>query len=164
MTTERKDGSTSSAYASAQVERGLIEAGVQVAAPPERVFRELASDEVVGWWVRPGVFDTREWSGDVRAGGSWRAAGVGQGRPYALEGEFLEVDPPGRLVHTWRAAQEPAQTTVTYRLEPVAGGTRITLEHGGFTSPQVCAGTAEGWRSSFQRLEEVLGELRPADG
>src|SRR5215471_16522692 len=105
----------SGARAVADLAEGLILATVEIPASPERVFQALASPEVVDWWVRPGVFDTREWTGDARAGGRWRASGVGNGRPYVLEGEFLEVDPPRQLAHTWQAAGAPGTpTTVTY--------------------------------------------------
>src|SRR5262249_10054020 len=129
---------TGTARAVADLAEGYLLASVELAAPPERVFRALTSQEAVGWWVRAGVFDTREWTGGVRVGGGWRASGVAKGRPYALEGEFLEIDPPQRLVHTWRAAGAPgAPTTVTYLLERLGGGTRITLRHTGFTSRDV---------------------------
>ncbi len=62
------------ARAAADLSEGLVLATVEVKAPPERVFRALASEEVTRWWVRPGVFDTRRWSGDVRRGGRWRAS------------------------------------------------------------------------------------------
>ena len=88
------------ARAVADLAEGLLIATVEVPAAAERVFEALASDEVCRWWVRPGVFDTREWTADVRPGGRWRATGVGGGRPYALEGEFIEVDSPHRLLHT----------------------------------------------------------------
>ncbi len=158
----------SRARAVADLADGSILASVEVAARPERVFRALASTEVVEWWVRPGVFDTREWTGDVRAGGRWRASGVGNGRPYALEGEFLEVDPPRTLAHTWHSPGTPAApSAVTYALEPVEGGTRITLRHSGLTSRGVCAGTCIGWETSFQRLAELLavdlGAARPSE-
>jgi uncharacterized protein YndB with AHSA1/START domain len=63
------------ARAVADVAEGLVLASVEVAAAPERVFQALASKEITDWWVRPGVFDTREWTGDVRrvAGGERRA-------------------------------------------------------------------------------------------
>ena len=51
---------------------GSILATVEVAASAERVFRALASREIVDWWVRHGVFDTTQWQGDVRIGGHWR--------------------------------------------------------------------------------------------
>jgi uncharacterized protein YndB with AHSA1/START domain len=152
----RTNVKTSSARSVADLDTGQIIASVEVAASPERVFQALASDDVVDWWVRPGVFDTRAWTGDVRVGGGWRTSGVGNGHPYVLEGEFVELDPPRKLVHTWRAAQESAVTTVTYRLDPVHAGTRVTLHHSGFTSSQTCRNTCLGWETSFERLEEML--------
>jgi uncharacterized protein YndB with AHSA1/START domain len=145
------------ARAVANTARDSIVATVDVPTSPERTFRALASPEITDWWVKPGVFDTREWMGDVRPGGTWRATGEARGRPYALEGEFLETNSPRRLVHTWRMAGVPgAVTTVSYDLEPVDGGTRITLRHSGFTSPEGCDSTALGWQTSFNRLAELL--------
>lgn len=145
------------ARAVADYEAGLILASVEIMATPERVFRALASEEVVKWWVRPGVFDTREWSGEVRVGGRWRASGLGGGRPYVLEGEFLEVDPPRKLVHTWHTVGTPQPpTTVTYVLAPIDGGTRITLRHSGFAAGDQSKGVCVGWETSFSQLEEEL--------
>src|SRR5260370_30045418 len=113
--TEIKSGA---ARALADLAQGEILATVEIAAPPERVFRALTSKEIIDWWVRPGVFDTREWTGDVRKGGRWNASGVARGQPYVLEGEFLEVQPPIKLVHTWQLAWGPsAATTVTCHLQ-----------------------------------------------
>jgi uncharacterized protein YndB with AHSA1/START domain len=148
----------STARAVADLSEGLILATVEIAAPPERVFRALTSKEVTQWWVRPGVFDTREWTGDVRVGGRWEASGVGKDGPYGLEGEFVEIDPPHRLVHTWHPVGAPAAatSTVTYVLEPFDGGTRITLRQSGVTSRASSLGICVGWETSFQKLEELL--------
>jgi uncharacterized protein YndB with AHSA1/START domain len=145
------------AKALANLAEGEILATVEIAAPPERVFRALASKEIIDWWVRPGVFDTREWTGDVRKGGRWRASGVARGQPYVLEGEFLEVQPPTRLVHTWQCVGMPgAPTTVIYHLQPIDGGTRLTLRHTGFVPPDGCGSVCEGWESSFEQLARNL--------
>lgn len=143
---------------------GRIEASLDIAASPERVFRALTSEEICSWWVRPGVFDTRQWSGDLRPGGCWRASGLGNGRPYGLEGEFREVDPPAKLVHTWQVTGAPMPPTlVTYRLQPLAGGTQLRLEHSGFAVPEACVNTSAGWETSFRRLAELLtAENAPA--
>jgi uncharacterized protein YndB with AHSA1/START domain len=137
---------------------GQIVARVEIGAPPARVFQALTSREVVDWWVRPGVFDTREWSGDVRVGGSWRTAGVARGQPYTLEGEYLEVDPPRKLVHTWRGGPGP-ESTVTYLLEPIDGGTRLTLRHTGLVAPDGGDSVKIGWQTSFEKLADVLNGL-----
>jgi uncharacterized protein YndB with AHSA1/START domain len=98
----------------------------------------------------------------VRIGGRWRASGIGRGRPYVLDGEFVEVEPPRRLAHTWHAAGTPgAPTTVTYLLEPLDGGTRVTLRHSGFASRDVCDNTALGWETSLERLAQLLAPERP---
>ena len=148
---------TGSARAVANLDEGSIVATVELTAPAKRVFQALASPEITKWWVRPGVFDTREWSCDVRPGGSWRASGIGGGRAYTLEGEFVEVDAPRGLVHTWRSVAAPGtQTTVAYAVEPIDGGTRVTLRHSGFTKRETCENTAIGWETSFERLAELL--------
>jgi uncharacterized protein YndB with AHSA1/START domain len=149
----------------ADLTEGQILATVELAASPERVFRALASEEIVNWWVRPGVFDTREWAGDVRVGGHWEASGIGGGRPYTLEGAFLEIQPPRKLVHTWHSAGAPAgATTVTYLVELSDSGTRVTLRHSGFGSRQVCSNTCMGWETSFERLADLLAELPTSVG
>jgi len=146
------------ARAVADLAEGLVIATVEVPAAAERVFEALASDEVCRWWVRPGVFDTREWTADVRPGGRWRATGVGGGRPYALEGEFIEVDSPHRLLHTWTLSGAPEATTnVEYVLEPADGGTRVTLRQSRFAGRGACGATALGWETSFEELARMLG-------
>ena len=145
------------ARAVADPAEGELLACVEIAAPPERVFRALTSKEITEWWVRPGVFDTREWSGDVRVGGRWRAAGVTRGQPYVQEGEFLEIEAPQKLVHTWDGAGKPgAPSAVRYLLEVVGGGTRLTLRQAGFASRDVCNAFAIGWETSLERLAEIL--------
>ena len=108
------------ARAAADLPGGFILASVEVAATPARVFAALSSSDVIDWWVRPGVFDTRTWEGDVAVGGRWRTSGIGPRGPYELAGEYLEVDQPSRLVHTWQDPQWPeATSTVTYELSGI---------------------------------------------
>jgi len=95
----------------------------------------------------------------------WTASGVGNGRPYEIGGEFLEVDPPRKLVHIWEGAGIPGgPTTVTYLLEPLEAGTRLTLRHSGFAVPAVCNVTRIAWETSFVRLAEILQASDGAPG
>jgi uncharacterized protein YndB with AHSA1/START domain len=147
------------ARAVADLAQGLIMASVEIAAAPERVFRALTSDEITQWWVRPGVFGTRERIGDVYPRGRWRASGMTRGQPYTQEGEFLEVESPRWLVHTWEGAGKTGKpSTVTYLVEPHAGATRITLRHLGFAARDICSAFAIGWETSFERLAEILAD------
>ena len=145
------------ARAVADPAEGQLLACVEIDAEPERVFRVLTSEEITAWWVRPGVFDTREWSGDVRVGGRWRASGVSAGQPYVREGEFLEIEPPQELIQTWDGAGKPDMpSTVTYLLEPFERGTRLIVRQTGFVSRDVCNAFAIGWETSLNRLAEIL--------
>jgi len=151
------------AMAVADLHEGQILASVEIAAPPERVFEALTSKKIIDWWGLPGVFDTREWTGDVRNGGRWRASGVVRGQSYTLEGEFLEVQPPTRLVHTWQRVDVAGPPTiVTYYLEPIVGGTRLTIHHTGFVPPEACLSTCQGWEASLQQLASALSGTMPA--
>lgn len=139
----------------ADVSRGLILASVDIAAPVERVFRAITSDEITKWWGSPGQYRVTEYTADVRPGGKWRSSGVGaDGHTFSVEGEFREIDPPRLVVHTWVAPWDgDNETVVTYRLEPIEGGTRVTVRHEGFSGrAESCRGHGEGW-------ERVLGWL-----
>lgn len=153
---------TSKARAIADVETGTLLAVVEIAAPPERIFRALTSREIVEWWGAEGLYRTTEWKGDVRVGGRWRTDGVGaDGAPFSVEGEYLEIDPPRTLVHTWQPTWAPGPpTTVRYSLEATADGTRLTLRHHGFTSPDLCRGHSNGWMRVLDWLGAFTG-LRP---
>jgi uncharacterized protein YndB with AHSA1/START domain len=48
-------------------------ASVEVAAPPERVFAALMTNEVERWWKHPGVYRLKDWGGRTFAP---RAAGA----------------------------------------------------------------------------------------
>lgn len=136
---------------------GKILAAVELPKPAERVFDALTGQEVLKWWVNPGVFDTREWSADTRPGGAWHASGLGRGQPYTLEGEFSEVDPPKKLVHTWRSGENSKDSTmVTYLLNQIPDGTRLTLRHEGFREPLTLVRTCIGWETSLEALARLL--------
>jgi uncharacterized protein YndB with AHSA1/START domain len=147
----------------ADVEHGIILATVEIAATPERVFEALTRDEdVLRWWGAEGSYRTTLWEADVRPGGKWRAGGrSADGRPYAVEGEFTEVDAPRKLVFTWRAGWDaPNETRVTYMLEPLDQGTRLTLHHEGFAGRvPACNAHTSGWQRVLGWLQ---ADLRPA--
>jgi hypothetical protein len=41
-------------------------------------------------------------------------------------------------------------------LEPLDGGTRITLRHSGFTSGEACKNVGIGWETSLDQLAAIL--------
>jgi uncharacterized protein YndB with AHSA1/START domain len=86
-------------------------------------------------------------TGDARVGGSVVLADV------ASTCEVLRCEAPNRLDVTWQTGEET--TVVTLRLRPVDGGTELTLEHLGITSPSA-AGYGSGWERQLGRLEDFV--------
>jgi uncharacterized protein YndB with AHSA1/START domain len=145
-----------SARSIADIERGVILARVEIAAAPERVFCALTDpDEIPRWWGSAEVYQTETWSADFRVGGAWRADGRGaDGRPFSVSGRFLEIDPPRKVVQTWKPDWDGGhETTLTYELVAIDGGTRLTVRHEGFV------GRAESCEQHSQGWEMVMGWL-----
>jgi uncharacterized protein YndB with AHSA1/START domain len=145
------------ARAIADLADGVVLATVDIAAPPERVFAALTDPkELAAWWGSPETYRADHWETDVRVGGKFVSRGHGRdGKPFSVTGEYLVIDSPRRLVHTWRYDWgSDTKTTVAYALDPIDGGTRVTVRHAGFAPNSAgCSGHAAGW-------EGVLGWLR----
>ena len=142
----------------ASVDAGIIKAEIEIAATPERVFRSLTDPvELAAWWGSDEMYRTFDWAIDLRAGGKWSTQALGtDGTKGTVDGEYIEVDPPKRLVYTWRPSWDDyAVTTVQYDLEATTAGTRLRVTHTGFGDrAMAAAGTGEGWK----RVLEWMGE------
>lgn len=111
---------------------GTVLVRIDIAASPERVFRALTDPaDLTAWWAIPLGCRVQEWDVELRVGGQWRMSGRGtNGEPVEAGGEFLLVDAPHRLVFRWRPNWESGpDTVVSYHLEPIGAGTRVTLQH-----------------------------------
>jgi uncharacterized protein YndB with AHSA1/START domain len=73
-----------------------------------------------------------------------------------VECEVLELEPMRRVVWSWHATDGGDPTTVTIELEPVDGGTRLTLRHRGDAAPDVRDRTAAGWTQKISELALYL--------
>jgi uncharacterized protein YndB with AHSA1/START domain len=148
-------------------------AEIFIAAPPERVFQAISEPEQLSrWWGQNGLYRITERSADIRLGGKWFCSGKGaDGKEFSVEGEYLEVDPPRRLVHTWTASYTGTLKTVVYwdlEPQPIHGlhpsgprkagtGTLVKLRHEGFASaPQAAGSYGDGWKRVFGWLAVYL--------
>ncbi len=139
-------------------DQDVIALEVQIAAAPDRVFEAITDPtQLLRWWGQQGIYHGTKWCIDLRLGGQWRCEGVSDvdGSAYHVSGEYLEVDPPHLLVHTWIASWSGSlKTVVRWELEPVAGGTLIRLQHSGF------AGAAEGAKAHYEGWQRVLNWMQ----
>jgi glutathione S-transferase len=132
-----------------------------VNAPRERVFRAWTDpDELKAWWG-PGDYTTPEASVDLRVGGAY--ALVMQppdgAPPFRLAGTYLEIDPPARLVYTWRWDAEdvgPGETTVTVDFVELDGRTEIVVQHGPFADKAAGEPYKVGWSGGLENLARHL--------
>lgn len=141
------------------------------AAPRTLVWSVVTRAEYVPHWWGPHGTTARVMEMDVRPGGTWRwianATPEGGGMPF--RGEYLEVDPPERLVRTSRPEVElpdqpagpPAVETVT--LEELDGGTRM-VHRGSFPSEAalraaLSAGMTIGVVEMYDRVDDLLGAM-----
>jgi len=95
-------------------DQNAVIAEIFIAAPPARVFQAISDPtQLPRWWGQGGLYRVTKSTMDLRPGGKWRSDGVGSdGQEFYVEGEYLEVDPPRLLVHTWKGSYGPPITTV----------------------------------------------------
>jgi len=141
---------------------GTIIATVEVIAPPERVFRALTTNEVERWWGHPDFYRQTGWKADLRVCGQWSVTVVfTDGSTNGGSGEFAEIDAPRKLVMTRKFDKHPLQgtreTTITYRLDAIPTGTRVTVRDEGFVGrSEACYGNAEHWERVLAWFDAYL--------
>jgi uncharacterized protein YndB with AHSA1/START domain len=83
------------------------------------------------------------------------------GPGYVAVGEYVEVDPPRRLVYTWGWAEEgsamvpPGSSTVEVTLEADGDGTIVRLRHSGLPTTTFDF-HGDGWDEGLTALHAVM--------
>jgi uncharacterized protein YndB with AHSA1/START domain len=130
----------------AEVQPDVIEREVRIQAPPETVFQFFVDPEMYVRWK-----GRMAWL-DPRPGGEYRVA---INDKAVAKGEFVEIDPPRRVVFTWGwegvDATPPGSSTVEVTLQPDGDATILHLVHRGLPAEEV--GQHEhGWDHYLGRL------------
>lgn len=141
----------------------VIERSIELRAPASRVWRALTDYREFGAWFRvqlEGPFDVGK-----TIHGKMTYPGY-EGLPF--EATVVAIEPEHHFAFTWPpyvedpkadVSQEPP-TTVEFRLEPIAQGTRLTVREFGFErlSPRFAAevfrNNGEGWTIQMQNIEQ----------
>jgi uncharacterized protein YndB with AHSA1/START domain len=135
-------------------------------APRQLVFEAMTRPEhVARWWGCLGEgYSVPVCEIDLRVGGRWRFVNRHPKGEAAFHGEYLEIEPPARLVFTEIFEEYPdSPSVVTTELLEDSDGTRLiaTARYPSIAVRDIVLGTgmAQGAATSYDRLEDLVGEL-----
>jgi uncharacterized protein YndB with AHSA1/START domain len=131
-----------------------------LAAPRQRIFRELTEPAELKRWWGPHGFTTPEIELVLSVGSGYRfAMQPPDGDLFHLSGEFLVIEPPSRLAYTFRWDEpdpDDRETVVTLSLHTVGAATEVSLSQGEFATEARLALHRSGWVDSFEKLRGLL--------
>jgi uncharacterized protein YndB with AHSA1/START domain len=156
---------------------------VYIRATPQAIWDAITSPE---WTARYGYGGRAEWDPELKPGATYRGlasdAMRSMGAPeVAVDGEIIEVEPPHRLVQTWRMLMDDSMiaegfTRLTYEIAEGKGGvSKLTLTHELEGKPQLALllsggleemGAGGGWSwvlSDLKTLLETGASMDPHD-
>lgn len=141
----------------------------------DEIRRELILDAPIEsvWEALTSAEHLRQWFGDIaevelRPGGK---AKFGWTEFDSVSEAIVDVvEAPTRFGFRWEAVEdrtvEEVSTSVEFTLEPLNGGTRLTMVESGFTTlpesayDRVFQANTSGWAAELSELSEYLAEVR----
>lgn len=146
----------------ATTEATSLERTISIAAAPETVWEFFVDPAKLNRWM--GIQSELE----PQPGGVFRCEVL---PGHVALGEFVELDPPHRLVFTWGWEQSgggespvrPGASTIEVELTAEGDGTSLRFVHRELPSPESTASHAHGWEHYLERLEVVGGGGDPGE-
>lgn len=138
-----------------------------IRAPREVVFDAwLSAESRRNWWETGRPEGLHHCTVDPRVGGLYCMKQIGSpdapegfapDYEWIMEGRFVEITRPRRIVFTWNVNHIPPERDglVTLDFDEIPGGTRITLLHENLPTQKTRDDTQKGW-------EHLLGCLQAA--
>jgi uncharacterized protein YndB with AHSA1/START domain len=129
-------------------------------APPERVYRAFLDPAALCKWLPPHGFTGTVHELDAKVGGKYRMSFTtfGSGSSHSFGGEYLELVPGKRIVHTDRFDDPnlPGEMITTIAFVKVSCGTELHVTQEGVPAaipPEMCY---LGWQESLALLALVV--------
>jgi uncharacterized protein YndB with AHSA1/START domain len=137
----------------------VLEVRRRFAASRDRVFAAWTSAEALKRWHAPENAVVQDAGVDFRVGGRYHVQMLGNdGGLHLVGGQYREIDPPKRIVLTWRweTSKEGRESIVTVDFIDHGTETEIVLTHEGLVSEQDHQGHRHGWIGCFEKLAATL--------
>jgi uncharacterized protein YndB with AHSA1/START domain len=130
---------------------------------PEKLWQALIDPELTRqYWVE--TWQESEW----KVGTAWRIM-IPDGR-VAASGTVIEIDPPKRLVLSWRnefkpELREEGYSRLTYEFEPQGDTVKLTIRHE-IDKPdsKLIQAVSNGWPHLLASLKSLLETGQPLEG
>ena len=142
----------------------------EIRARPSTVFDLLSSAEGLTSWWGPDDLPVIFAQAQVRVGGAYRVRfSRTDGGVHECAGEFLEIEPPSRMVMSWRwtlggVPQEAGRTSrVEFHLRAIDTGTELTLVHAELCDAASASSHTEGWAGALEKLCQGLSRSHSAE-
>jgi uncharacterized protein YndB with AHSA1/START domain len=135
----------------------------RLAAPRRLVFAAVTEPAMLRRWMCPEGCTLPEVEAEPVAGGVFRLAmGLPDGRVVRVEGRYLEVLPPERVVFswTWQPGHSMAgvETLITIALEDAGRSTRMVMTHERLRDVAEREDHRRGWTEALGKLERLMEE------
>ncbi len=132
----------------------------RIKAPPQAVFAAFVEPAHILKWWGPDAGPTLLAEMDVCIGGRFHVVfETLDGELHENRGEYLEIDPPARLVMAWWWASTPERRSrVTVSIRPVNGGSELTVCHEMLFDEASRDSHLWGWNGTLDKLERLLAE------
>jgi uncharacterized protein YndB with AHSA1/START domain len=141
---------------------------------------DVSSEKVFDAWLNPEMM--RKWfftmestnklaKNESHVGGSWEIVDHREGKDYRAVGKYIEVDPPSKLVFTFKMPQfSDTEDVVTIEIKPLEKGCEMTFTQGivvpheeGWTEEDLKKAldgynsqTEQGWGYMFLGLKQLV--------
>ena len=129
-----------------------------IRATTETLFAAWTEPEHLKRWWGPRPVTCVDAEVDLRVGGSYRIANqFPDGTLLWIVGEFEVVDPPNKLVYSWRAGSESQHSErVTVQFEPRGDATEVTVVHERILNAATRDRHLGGWDGCLDGLASYL--------
>jgi uncharacterized protein YndB with AHSA1/START domain len=138
---------------------------------PERVFDAWLNPEMMRKWFFTLEGTNKAANNKPKVGGTWEIIDHRDGKDYRAIGEYLEIDPPKKLVFTFKMPQfSESEDTITVLLKELQQGCEMTFtqviyvpHEENWTQADIEKslgeyhdGSEHGWNLMFMGLKELV--------
>jgi len=134
---------------------------------PEKAYKAFLDPEAMVKWLPPNGFTGKVDHVDARVGGTYKMSftNFGKGLAHSFGGEYLELIPNEKIVHTDKFDDPnlPGEMTVTITFKTVVVGTEVNIVQEGVPAVIPAEACYLGWQESLALLALLVEADIPAE-